>query len=382
MWPGNTADVGSLVPVVDRLRKRFSIQRVCVVADRGMISAETIAELEARGLCYILGVRERSDKLVRDLVLADPAPFIPLTIAKRGKEIDYEAKAVMLAGRRYIVCRNREEMKKDAAARAAILAALERQLKKGDKTLVGNKGYRRFLATPDDDHFVIDRAKAEEDAKFDGIFVLRTNADLSPLETMLCYKHLWMVERAFRTSKSLFATRPIFHKLDETIRGHVSCSFLALVLKKELEDRIATLGHASSWPNVLADLELVDGDRGRTGRQTLSAAHTATPRRKPRPARRRRRPRDSSPAGTAASLAAPNPFVPLSKTACESLRSSSSRRSVPSAVETFSGTPYALRFQKRSEGVLRSPIAIMGLLRGRKHAAGQAAAARRLIYLG
>ena len=104
MWPGNTADVGSLVPVVDRLRKRFSIQRVCVVADRGMISAETIAELEARGLCYILGVRERSDKLVRDLVLADPAPFIPLTIAKRGKEIDYEAKAVMLAGRRYIVC--------------------------------------------------------------------------------------------------------------------------------------------------------------------------------------------------------------------------------------------------------------------------------------
>ena len=204
--------------------------------------------------CYILGVRERSDKLVRDLVLGDPAPFIPLTIAKRGKEIDYEAKAVMLAGRRYIVCRNREEMKKDAAARTAILAALERQLKKGDKTLVGNKGYRRFLATPDDDHFVIDRAKAEEDAKFDGLFVLRTNTDLSPLETMLCYKHLWMVERAFRTSKSLFATRPIFHKLDETIRGHVSCSFLALVLKKELEDRIATLGHASSWPNLLADL--------------------------------------------------------------------------------------------------------------------------------
>ena len=255
MWPGNTADVGSLAPVVDRLRKRFSIDRVCIVADRGMISAETIAELEARGLFYILGVRERSDKRVRELVLDDPAPFIPLTIAKRDKDIDYEAKAVALAGRRYIVCRNREEMKKHAAARAAILAALERQLKKGDKSLVGNKGYRRFLATPDDDHFVIDRAKAEEDAKFDGIFVLRTNTDLSPLDAMLCYKRLWMVERAFRTSKSLFATRPIFHKLDETIRGHVSCSFLALVLKKELEDRIANLGLAGSWPEILADLD-------------------------------------------------------------------------------------------------------------------------------
>jgi transposase len=137
-------------------------------------------------------------------------------------------------------------------------------LKKGDKSLVGNKGYRRFLATPGVDHFANDWDKAEEDAKFDGVFVLRTNADLSPLEAMLCYKNLWMVERAFRTSKSLFATRPIFHKLDETIRGHVSCSFLALVLKKELEDRIANLGkpaadgvaaQSGSWPDILADLD-------------------------------------------------------------------------------------------------------------------------------
>ena len=52
MWPGNTADAGCLIPVVDRLRKRFSVRRVCLVADRGMISAETIAELEARGLLY------------------------------------------------------------------------------------------------------------------------------------------------------------------------------------------------------------------------------------------------------------------------------------------------------------------------------------------
>ena len=255
MWPGNTADVTSLIPVIDRLRQRFAIARVCVVADRGMISEDTIAELEKRGLFYILGVRERSDKLVRELVLNDPAPFVPLLVAKRDKDVDYEAKAVVLAGRRYIVCRNLDEMKKDAADRAALLVALEKQLKKGDRALVGNKGYRRYLATPEGDGFVIDRAKAEEDAKFDGVFVLRTNTKLSPLETMICYKQLWMVERAFRTSKSLFETRPIFHKLDETIRGHVSCSFLALVLKKELEDRIADLGKAGSWPDILADLD-------------------------------------------------------------------------------------------------------------------------------
>ncbi len=255
MWPGNTADVTTLIPVIDRLRRRFAIARVCVVADRGLISAETLAELEARRLLYILGVRERTDKLVRELVLDDPAPFVPLVMSKRGKQVDYEAKAVTLAGRRYIVCRNHQEAQKDAADRVSILAALERQLARGDKALVGNTGYRRYLKTISDEHFAIDPAKVEEEKKFDGIFVLRTNTDLNPLEAMLCYKHLWTVEQTFRTAKHLLATRPIFHKLDETIRGHVFCSFLALVLKKALDDRIAALGRSGSWPEIIADLD-------------------------------------------------------------------------------------------------------------------------------
>jgi hypothetical protein len=255
MWPGNTADVTTVIPVVDRLRRRFDIGRVCIVADRGMISAETLTELEARRLLYILGVRERTDRLVRELVLDDPAPFVPLTLKKRGKEADYEAKTVTLAGRRYIVCRNHQEAEKDAADRASIVTALERQLAKGDKALVGNTGYRRYLKTISDDHFAIDTDKIEEDKRFDGIFVLRTNTDLNPLDAMLCYKQLWTVEQTFRTAKHLFSTRPIFHKLDETIRGHVFCSFLALVLKKALEDRIAALGRSGSWPQIIADLD-------------------------------------------------------------------------------------------------------------------------------
>jgi hypothetical protein len=255
MWPGNTADVTTLIPVIDRLRRRFAIARVCVVADRGMISAETMAELAARGLFYILGVRERTDKLVRDLVLDDPAPFAPLTLTKRGKDTDYEAKTVMLAGRRYIVCRNHQEAEKDAADRAAIVAALERALAKGDKALVGNAGYRRYLKTITADHFAIDAAKVEEDKKFDGIFVLRTNTELAALDAMLCYKQLWTVEQTFRTSKHLLSTRPIFHKRDETIRGHVFCSFLALVLKKALEESIAALGRDGSWPEIITDLD-------------------------------------------------------------------------------------------------------------------------------
>jgi hypothetical protein len=255
IWPGNTADVTTLIPVIDRLRRRFAIARVCVVADRGLISTETLAELEARRLLYILGVRERSDKLVRELVLNDPTPFAPLVVSKRGKQIDYEAKAVILAGRRYIVCRNHQEAEKDAADRASIVAALARQLAKGDKALVGNTGFRRYLKTISKEHFAIDRNKVAEDKKFDGIFVLRTNTDLNPLEAMLCYKQLWTVEQTFRTAKHLLASRPIFHKLDETIRGHVFCSFLALVLKKALENRIAAHDRVGSWPQIIVALD-------------------------------------------------------------------------------------------------------------------------------
>ena len=255
MWPGNVADVATLIPVIDRLRQRFAIGRICVVADRGMISAETIAGLEARKLLYLLGTRERTDKVVREVVLADAAPCVPLTITKRGHEIDYEATAVTVGGQRYILCRNHQEAERDAAARVAILASLERQLARGDKALVGNTGFRRFLKTEGHGHFVIDPTKAEKDAKFDGVFVLRTNTDLDPLAAMLRYKQLWTVEAAFRTAKHLLATRPIFHKLDETIRGHVFCSFLALVLKSELEQRIADLGRTASWTEILADLD-------------------------------------------------------------------------------------------------------------------------------
>jgi DDE family transposase len=255
MWPGNITDVSVLLPVVDRLRQRFGITRVCVVADRGMISAQTIGALEQRGLEYILGVRERSAKEVRTLVLDDDAPFVPLVIPRQGRpDTELEAKAVTLGDRRYIVCRNLAEAEKDAAERAAIVAHLRQALRRGDKALVGNAGYRRFLKAPDAG-FTIDEARVAQDARFDGIFVLRTNTTLDPLQAMLRYRELQGVEQLFRSAKSLLATRPIFHKCDATIRGHVFCSFLALVLRKELQDRLAAAGLAPEWAEVLRDLD-------------------------------------------------------------------------------------------------------------------------------
>jgi hypothetical protein len=220
-----------------------------------MISAATITALEDRKLTYVLGARERSDPLVRDVVLADDGPFVPIVVPRAtGQETALAAKAVTVGGIRYIVCRNEAEAKKDAADRQAIVAALERQLKKGDKALIGNSAYRRFLTTVGP-HFTIDRAKVDAEARFDGLFVLRTNAPLTPLQAMLRYRELLVVEQLFRTAKSLLRTRPIYHSSDAAIRGHVFCSFLALVLRKELEDRCAAARLKPEWTDVLLDLD-------------------------------------------------------------------------------------------------------------------------------
>ena len=239
MWPGNTADVTTLLPVIDRLRQRFGIGRVCVVADRGMISAATIAGLEERRLEYILGARERSDALVKKIVMENDDPWVPLLIERQSGETQLFAKQVKIEDQRYIVCRNETEAEKDRKDREAIVAALDAQLDKGDKALVGNSAYRRYLRktheTKDKPAFEIDAGKLAEEARFDGIFVLRTNAKITPLHAVLRYRDLLKVENLFLRTKAVMRTRPIFHSSDAAIRGHVFCSFLALTMQKYLK---------------------------------------------------------------------------------------------------------------------------------------------------
>ena len=253
MWPGNTADVKSLLPVVERLKSRFGIVRFCIVADRGMISADTIAALEEPGcnIPYILGARMRRVKEIREEVLSRAGRYREVF----PEEVDSKApsplavKEVTVAGRRYVVCRNVRQARKDAAARQAILEALEEQIKINPNGLVGNRGYARYLKLSKSG-ISINREKIEEEARFDGKWVLRTNMNLPAERVAQKYKELWQAEQVFRDVKSVLGTRPVFHKLDETIRGHVFCSFLALVLRKELDKRLEKAGLNPEWNDI------------------------------------------------------------------------------------------------------------------------------------
>jgi len=281
MWPGNTADVTSLVPIVDRLRAKFAVGNICIVADRGMISKKTIREIERREWKYILGVRMRNVKEVREEVLGRGGRYEEVH-PKSPIEKDpspLKVKEVWVADekkgdRRYIVCLNEDQAEKDRHDRRAITAALRDALGRGDKSLIGNKGFRRYVQACGR-RFGVDEKKIEEETRYDGKWVLQTNMDLSARETALKYKQLWMVEDMFRSMKSLLATRPIYHKCDETIRGHVFCSFLALVLRKELQDRLEEGGWRLEWRDVIHDLdELLEMEIGVAGKGYIVRSET------------------------------------------------------------------------------------------------------------
>jgi transposase len=259
MWPGNTADVKTLIPVVKRMRERFRLREITVVADRGMVSQATLEAFEKSDppVRYIIGVRMRRQKEVNTSVLGSRARWFE-SVPERSNAKDpapLKVKEVWVKERRYIVCLNEEERRKDARDREAIVAHLKEQLRNGDKSLVGNKGYRRYLKVKGSGHFVIDEEQVKAEERYDGIWVLRTNTVHNAETVAHVYKALWTVEDIIRTSKSILETRPIYHKRDATIRGHVFCSFLALLLKQELESRMKQTDLQWEWKEVIRGLD-------------------------------------------------------------------------------------------------------------------------------
>ena len=264
--------------MVELLRQRFHLRQVTVVADRGMISRDTITMLtdhQEAPFDYVLGCRMRRQKEVSEEVLARAGRYQPVTD-------NLEVKEVRVGARRYVVCRNPQEAARDAAAREAILEKLRQTVaKQGPKALVGNKGYARFLRVAKGS-VSIDEAAVKRDARLDGKFVLTTNTNLPPAEVAQTYKSLWRVERTFREQKSTLEVRPIYHHRDDTSMGHIVASFLALRLEVDLQQRLDDREAKVSWPDLMRDLGQVhsvllelDGNRYQLRTDMVGAAHHA-----------------------------------------------------------------------------------------------------------
>jgi Transposase DDE domain len=202
--PGNTADVEALSLTIARFRERFRIRRAVVVADRGMLGRNTLAQLRDHASApfdYILGCPLRRERAVAEKVLARPGRYQQVAD-------NLEVKEVKLGEHRYVVCRNPIEAKQDAADREALLAKLRQTLEHdGPKAVVGNRGYARYLRIAKGS-VSLDEAAIEREARLDGKFVLTTSTELPVAEVAKAYKSLWRVERAFREMKSTLDVPP------------------------------------------------------------------------------------------------------------------------------------------------------------------------------
>lgn len=248
IWPGNTADVATLRPTVEVLKKRFRIRKVIVVCDRGMVSQANLKGMEAVGFEYIVGMKMRGSTEVRDQVLSRAGAYAEVQENLWVKEVKVE-------DRRYVVCRNPEEAEKDRRDREAILEKIRERLKKGGvKALISNRGYKRFLKVRGK-AAEIHEEKVREDARYDGKFVLHTNTDLPAVDVAEAYKQLTGIERLWREMKDVVEMRPIFHhQKRENVKGHIFSSFLAVYLTALLRRKLTVAGHQVPWKEAIRDL--------------------------------------------------------------------------------------------------------------------------------
>jgi hypothetical protein len=258
IWPGDTADAAALLPAAERLRTRFGIGQVCLVADRAMISQNTISELTRAGWGYIFGVKMRNDVEVSD-ILEDQSPFIEI-IGLRERKHDLAAlqvKEVFNKGNRYIICFNSEEAENDKFTRKELLKKLLEVLEHSNKYFVSNEGYQKII-TSINDALKIDQINITNKAKYNVLYILRTNLMLDTSEIVLQYKRQIIAESLFRTFKSDFGTRSVYHQHSSIISGHIWISFLAFMLKKSLLDEMNKLRKEGApqptWDTIKNDL--------------------------------------------------------------------------------------------------------------------------------
>lgn len=251
IWPGNTSDMKTLQPVVKALKERFSIRKVVLVCDRGMVSAANLKALDEAGFEYIVGMKMRNLVEVRDEVLGRAGRY-------RLVSENLQVKEVHVADRRYVVCYNPQEAEKDRRDREGILEKMRGKLASGSvKALINNRGYRRFLKVSGAKADVDLEAVAREE-RYDGKYVLRTTTKLPAEEVAGGYKQLTWIERLWRELKDVVEMRPIYHwRKRENVKGHIFSCFLALYLAALLRRKLQQAEVKASWDEVIRDLSSV-----------------------------------------------------------------------------------------------------------------------------
>jgi transposase len=261
VFSGNTADPATLASAVEKARERFGLRRVVWVADRGLLTNARIeAELRPDADCgWITALRAPAVQALYEEKVLQLSLFDQHDLA--------EIRSSDFPGERLIACRNPLLGEERARKREALLKSTEKELAKIKKAVdrernplrgrekigvrVGGvlgrfKMAKHFRIEITDDAFRFERdtERIEEEARLDGIYVIRTSVpkeEMTPEAAVLAYKSLSRVERAFRSAKTDLDVRPLHHHTEPRVRAHVFLCMLAYYVEWHLRRSLAPL---------------------------------------------------------------------------------------------------------------------------------------------
>ncbi len=269
LFPGNTAEVSTLLACMQRWQQSLKIERVSFVADRALCSKANLTALEAAPWSYVVAMPLR-----RSLKAAEQAQVLQTALAApcevEGdlvwvREFDWQ-------GRRLIVTYSSKRAHKDRADRQALLERLSAKLgpsqrvdkktgeikpaKPNAQKLITNSGYLRYVEQADTGGaFVLDEDRIANDAAWDGLHAIVTNDRTSRARELLArYRRLWVIEESFRTLKHGLAVRPIYHFKPERIQGHIGLCYLSFALTGQAQQRIGLAQGSMSVQRIRAVL--------------------------------------------------------------------------------------------------------------------------------
>jgi transposase len=224
VFEGSIYEGHTLIPILERFEKRFDLQKPIVVADAGLLTSDNITALKEKQYSFILGARIKNEsaKIKKHIQGLDLANGQVEKIIKEDNTTLY-------------ISYSQQRAKKDAFNREKGLKRLEKSLKAGrlTKSNINNRGYNKYLKLEGEVKIKIDYQKFENDQKWDGLKGYLTNTNLTGEEVIENYNNLWMIEKAFRISKTDLRIRPIYHRLRERIEAHICISFVSYLLFKE-----------------------------------------------------------------------------------------------------------------------------------------------------
>ncbi len=228
IFEGNVFEGKTLLPTLDKIKKKFSFANPVVVADAAMLSKENLKNLKDNGYQFIIGGRIKNENTNIQKEILQSVGKIKQQETVGFKKAD---------GTRLIVNYSETRQKKDAYNRERGLSKLRQRVQSGKlkKEHINNRGYNKFLTLKGIVEIEIDDQKVQDDSLWDGLKGYVTNTELSDEDVIKNYRHLWQIEKAFRISKTDLRIRPIYHYRRKRIEAHICIAFVAYCIYKELE---------------------------------------------------------------------------------------------------------------------------------------------------